>query len=143
MTGSTGRFDQTPHIREQSMTTLSDPPKGGFRLSMLINDTRYRAYTFQFIALVALIVAFGYLGSNLLSNLKAAGLNISYKFLGDPAGYDINQRLIEYSSQSTHLRAAVVGMLNRGSKPAACQVGQMSGWSALAGASLSYARGFQ
>ena len=94
------------------MTTLSDPPKGGFRLSMLINDTRYRSYTFQFIALVALIAAFGYLGSNLVSNLKAAGLNISYKFLGDPAGYDINQRLIEYTSQSSHMRAAIVGILN-------------------------------
>ena len=94
------------------MTTLSDPPSGGFRLSMLINDTRYRSYTFQFIALIALIAAFGYLGSNLLANLKAAGLNISYKFLGEPAGYDINQRLIEYSSQSSHLRAAVVGILN-------------------------------
>ena len=94
------------------MTTLSDPPKGGFRLSMLINDTRYRSYTFQFIALIALIAAFGYLGSNLVANLKAAGLNISYRFLGEPAGYDINQRLIEYTSQSTHLRAAMVGALN-------------------------------
>ena len=90
------------------MTTLSDPPKGGFRLSMLINDTRYRSYTFQFIALIALIAAFGYLGSNLIANLKAAGLNISYRFLGEPAGYDINQRLIEYTSQSTHLRAALL-----------------------------------
>jgi general L-amino acid transport system permease protein len=112
MTGQTGRFHQRQHIREQSMTTLSDPPQGGFRLSMLINDTRYRSYTFQFIALIALIVAFGYLGSNLIANLKAAGLNISYRFLGEPAGYDINQRLIEYTSQSSHMRAAVVGMLN-------------------------------
>jgi general L-amino acid transport system permease protein len=112
MTGQTGRFHQGQHIREQSMSTLSDPPKGGFRLSMLINDTRYRSYTFQFIALIALICAFGYLGSNLVSNLKAAGLNISYKFLSEPAGYDINQRLIEYTSQSTHLRAAIVGALN-------------------------------
>lgn len=94
------------------MTTLSDPPKGGFRISMLINDTRYRSYTFQFIALIALIAAFAYLGSNLVANLKAAGLNISYRFLGEPAGYDINQRLIEYTSQSTHLRAAMVGALN-------------------------------
>ncbi|MGB7318293.1 MAG: ABC transporter permease subunit [Planktotalea sp.] len=94
------------------MTTLSDPPKGGFRLSMLINDTRYRSYTFQFIALVILIAAFAYLASNLISNLNAAGLKLSYKFLSEPAGYDINQRLIEYSSQSTHLRAAVVGALN-------------------------------
>ena len=79
---------------------------------MLINDTRYRSYTFQFIALILLIAAFAYLGNNLLNNLRAAGLNISYQFLGEPAGYDINQRLIEYTSQSTHWRAAVVGVLN-------------------------------
>ena len=94
------------------MTTLTDPPRESFRLSMLLNDTRYRSYTFQFIALLVLIGFFAYLGSNLVANLKAAGLNISYQFLGDPAGYDINQRLIEYDSQSSHWRASVVGILN-------------------------------
>ncbi|WP_299723250.1 ABC transporter permease subunit [uncultured Tateyamaria sp.] len=94
------------------MTTITDPPQGAFRLSMLINDTRYRSYTFQFIALLALISAFAYLGSNLFSNLAAAGLNISYGFLGTPAGYDINQTLVEYNSQSTNARAALVGILN-------------------------------
>ncbi|MEM9580033.1 MAG: ABC transporter permease subunit [Pseudomonadota bacterium] len=94
------------------MTALTDPPKEGFRLSMLLNDTRYRSYTFQFIALLALIAAFSYLGYNLVQNLAAAGLNISYKFLGEPAGYDINQRLIEYTSQSSHWRASIVGILN-------------------------------
>ncbi len=94
------------------MTTIADPPRESFRLSMLINDTRYRSYTFQFIALLLLIVAFAYLGQNLAANLRAAGLNISYSFLGEPAGYDINQRLIEYNSQSTHWRASVVGVLN-------------------------------
>jgi general L-amino acid transport system permease protein len=53
-----------------------------------------------------------FLGWNLLQNLAAAGLDISYGFLGEPAGYDINQRLIEYDSQSTHLRASIVGVLN-------------------------------
>ena len=94
------------------MTTLADPPREGFKLSMLLNDTRYRSYTFQVIALIVLITAIGYLMSNLLANLRAAGLNISYEFLGEPAGYDINQRPIEYTSQSTHLRAAIVGILN-------------------------------
>ncbi len=94
------------------MTTMTDPPQGAFRLSMLINDTRYRSYTFQFIALIALIAAFAYLGSNLFRNLAAAGLNISYEFLGSPSGYDINQTLIDYSSQSTNARAALVGILN-------------------------------
>ncbi len=94
------------------MTSVTDPPQGSFRLSMLINDTRYRSYTFQFIALAALIAFMSYLGVNLVRNLAAAGLNISFGFLGDPAGYDINQRPIEYDSQSSHLRAAMVGILN-------------------------------
>lgn len=94
------------------MTTLSDPPQGSFKLSMLINDTRYRSYTFQALALLLLILAAGYLASNLAENLEAADLNISFEFLGHPAGYDINQRLIEYTSQSTHMRASMVGALN-------------------------------
>ena len=94
------------------MTTLSDPPRESFRLSMLINDTRYRSYTFQFIALMAVIALFAYLGSNLMYNLREAGLNISYGFLSEPSGYDINQTLIEYDSQSSHWRASVAGILN-------------------------------
>ncbi len=94
------------------MSIAQDEPGAQFRLSMLLNDTRYRGYTFQAIALLALIAFMAYLGVNLVQNLAAAGLNISYQFLGEPAGYDINQRLVEYTSQSTHWRAAVVGVLN-------------------------------
>ena len=103
MAGTTGNI---------SMTTMTDPPQESFRLSMLLNDTRYRSYTFQFIALVVLIGALAYLLSNLFANLAAAGLNISYDFLGEPAGYDVQQTLIEYTSQSSHLRAAWVGIIN-------------------------------
>ena len=84
----------------------------GFKLTDLWFDTRYRSYTFQFIALVLLIGSIAYLVSNLLANLANAGLNISWEFLGDPAGYDINQRPIEYTSQSSHMRASIVGILN-------------------------------
>lgn len=98
------------------MTTLADQPitaqSGSFKLSMLLNDTRYRSLTFQFIALVAIIAFMAFVGGNLVRNLAAAGLNISFDFLGEPAGYDINQRPIEYDSQASHGRAAVVGLLN-------------------------------
>ena len=94
------------------MTTLTDPPEGAFRLSMLLNDTRYRSYTFQGIALVLLISVVVYLANNVMTNLRDLGLNISYEFLGSPAGYDINQTLIGYDSQSTNLRAAFVGIIN-------------------------------
>jgi len=79
---------------------------------MLVNDTRYRSYTFQFIALLFLVLGMAYLGWNLVQNLAAAGLDISYQFLGEPAGYDINQTLIPYTSQSTHWQASMVGVLN-------------------------------
>jgi general L-amino acid transport system permease protein len=94
------------------MVSYNPNYKQAFRPSMLLNDKRYRSYTFQFFALFILICIVAYLGKNLVQNLAAAGLNISYNFLGTPAGYDINQRLVEYSSQSTHLRAAFVGVLN-------------------------------
>jgi len=94
------------------MTTMSDPQQGSFRLSMLLNDTRYRSYTFQFIALILLIALMAFLGINLVRNLAEAGLNISYGFLNVPAGYDINQSLIDYNSQSSNLRAAMVGIIN-------------------------------
>ena len=94
------------------MTTISDPEKESFQLSMLIYDTRFRSYTFQFIALVLLMMLLGYLGSNLMRNLADQGQNISFGFLAEPSGYDINQRPIEYDSQSSHLRASIVGVLN-------------------------------
>ena len=94
------------------MNTSELARRDKFQFSMLLNDKRYRSYTFQFFALFILICAMAYLGKNLLENLAAAGLNISYSFLGEPSGYDINQRLIEYNSQSPHLRASIVGVLN-------------------------------
>ena len=94
------------------MASITDPPRESFKLSQLLSDTRYRSYTFQFMALIALLVAFGYLLSNLFANLAAAGLNISFNFLGEPSGYDINQRPIAYDSQSTHMRASIVGVIN-------------------------------
>ena len=94
------------------MSTTADPPREQFRPSMLLNDKRYRSYTFQFIALILLILFMAFLGWNLVRNLADLGQDISYGFLGEPAGYDINQRPIPYNNQDTHLRAAFVGVLN-------------------------------
>ena len=93
-----------------SETRFTQTP--GFRPTQLLSDTRYRAYTFQFIALIAIIAAFAFIGGNLARNLAVAGLNISYDFLGTQAGYDISQRPIPYVSTDTHGRASLVGLLN-------------------------------
>ena len=94
------------------MTTITDPPKESFRLGMLIYDTRYRSATIQIFALILFLLLIGWLISNTAQNLADLGKQPSFGFLTEPAGYDINQRLIEYNSQSTHMRAAFVGLLN-------------------------------
>ncbi len=94
------------------MTTITDPPKGDFRLSMLLYDTRYRSMTLQVIAALAMALMLAYLYRNLSVNLSKAGLSISFEFLRSPAGYDINQTLIDYNSQSSNFRAAIVGIMN-------------------------------
>lgn len=94
------------------MTTITDPPREGFRLSQLIYDTRYRSMTIQTVAMILILLGLGWLINNTIQNLEALGKDFDFGFLANPAGYDINQRLIEYDSQSTHGRAAIVGILN-------------------------------
>ncbi|MEM0922496.1 MAG: ABC transporter permease subunit [Pseudomonadota bacterium] len=88
------------------------PPAESFKLSQLIYDTRYRSLTIQVFALFAFMLAVGWLVNNTISNLAALGKDFSFAFLWEPAGYDINQRLIDYDSRSPHARAAMVGILN-------------------------------
>lgn len=94
------------------MSILTDPPKEGFRLSMLIYDTRYRSATIQVVALIGFLILFGWLISNTASNLADLGKKPDFSFLFKPAGYDINQRLLDYDNQNSHFRAAIIGLLN-------------------------------
>lgn len=94
------------------MTTLTDPPKASFRLSQLIYDTRYRSATIQIVALMCFMLAAAWLINNAVTNLNALGKPISLGFLLEPASYDINQRLLDYDSRDSHLRAAFIGLLN-------------------------------
>ncbi len=94
------------------MTTLVDPPQNSFRLSQLLYDTRYRSLTIQVAALILIMLGFSWLVSNTIQNLSALGKDFDFGFLGTRAGYDINQTLIPYTSNSTHGRAALVGILN-------------------------------
>lgn len=94
------------------MTTLTDPPKEQFRLSMLLYDTRYRSATIQVIAMIGFMLLAAWIISNTIQNLEALGKPVEFGFFAEPASYDINQRLLEYDSRDSHLRAAFIGLLN-------------------------------
>ncbi|MCA2007784.1 amino acid ABC transporter permease [Tritonibacter mobilis] len=94
------------------MSTLTDPPKESFRLSMLIYDTRYRSATIQVVAMIGFMILIGSIISNTVHNLTDLGKEPSFSFLSEPAGYDINQRLLDYDNQDSHMRASLIGLLN-------------------------------
>lgn len=88
------------------------PPAPPFRPGMLIYDRRYRSLTFQVIVFILVMSLAWWLIGNTVENLSRLGKDIDFGFLFNRAGYDIPQQLIPYDSDDTHLRAAVVGLLN-------------------------------
>ena len=94
------------------MSTLTDPRKESFSVSMLIYDTRYRSTTIQIFVLVLVLMVVFWLIRNTAQNLSDLGKPIEFGFLLEPSSYDINQRLLDYSSRDTHLRASLLGLLN-------------------------------
>jgi general L-amino acid transport system permease protein len=94
------------------MTLAVDAPKGGFRISQLIYDTRYRSYTIQLIVLLLFFAALIWLLNNTVQNLAERDKDINFSFLFNRAGYDIDQQLIPYTNDSTHFRALIIGLLN-------------------------------
>lgn len=94
------------------MAMASEAPKDGFRLSMLIYDTRFRSFTIQVIVLLLVLLGIAWLVDNTIQNLAAKDKDINFGFLWNRAGYDIEQQLIPYTNDSTHGRAAIIGLLN-------------------------------
>ncbi len=79
---------------------------------MLIYDSRYRSMTIQIVALIGFLTLIGWLISNTNQNLADLGKEPSFGFMTEAAGYDINQKLLDYNSTHTHFRAAILGLLN-------------------------------
>jgi len=94
------------------MAMIDQAPPPGFKLSMLINDSRYRGYTFQTIAFIGLMCLAAVMVMNAAANLERLGKDISFDFLWQGASYDIYPKLIPFESTDTHFRAAMVGVLN-------------------------------
>ena len=97
---------------ETAVGGLRTAPAQRNALSRLWNDKEARSVIVQIIALVLICAFFASMVNNAITNLEAIGKGFSFSFLNQPASYDINQRLIEYDSRSTHFRAMQVGILN-------------------------------
>ncbi len=81
-------------------------------IGRLMTDERSRAVILQLLVLLGVLLFFAFIVSNTIANLQRVGLASGFGFLSDAAFFDINQRLIEYTSQSSFGRALIVGLLN-------------------------------
>jgi general L-amino acid transport system permease protein len=96
----------------QSQAAASGAPANSNTLLRLWNDKEARSVIFQILTVLGVFAFLGFIGTNAVANLERVGKTFSFDFLSFPASYDINQHLIAYTSQSTHFRAGLVGLLN-------------------------------
>tara|TARA_B100000123_G_scaffold11289_1_gene8440 strand:- start:15 stop:1178 length:1164 start_codon:yes stop_codon:yes gene_type:complete len=82
--------------------------------SNIWRNEKSRELIVQIIVLFFLGWFISWLVMNVNANFEALGKDISFEFLFIPAGYDINQYLIDYNNRDSHLRAGIVGLLNTG-----------------------------
>ena len=85
-----------------------------FYINKIWRNEKSREILIQVIVLILLGWFLMWLADNVSQNFKTLGKDLSFEFLTIPAGYDINQYLIPYNNRDTHLRAAIVGLLNTG-----------------------------
>jgi len=78
----------------------------------LLYDPWVRGLVFQVVLIGALVFGAWWIVGNTLENLQRSNISTGFGFLRGRAGFDISDRLIEYSSDSSYGRAIIVGLLN-------------------------------
>ena len=98
----------TTTVDQRSAAAQAEPNA----LLKLWRNKEARSVIIQIVTMALLFAFFAYIINNAVLNLQALGKTFSFDFLKEPASYDINQTLVEYTSRSTHARAMLVGVLN-------------------------------
>lgn len=71
-----------------------------------------RAWLYQIVAIVTVVIVVGYLIHNTIINLASRGITSGFGFLERSAGFGIVQHLIEYTEGDTYARVFLVGLTN-------------------------------
>ena len=91
----------------------ASPSQDRSQFRRLFYNKEVRSVFFQIVTVLGVCALIAYIGMNMLTNLEAVGKELSFSFLGAPAGYDITfQPFVSYSPTETHFRAAMVGLSN-------------------------------
>lgn len=78
-------------------------------------DEAVRGVVIQILVVAGVFALLAWMIGNVFANFGLLDKTFGFDFLWRlPANYDINLTLIEYSNRDTHLRAALVGLINTG-----------------------------
>ncbi len=80
--------------------------------SSLLYNPKLRQFIYQALTVIFVVWLVWYASSNAAQNLEKANMKASLTFLNGRAGFDIAQTPIQYSSDSTYLRALTLGLIN-------------------------------
>jgi len=78
----------------------------------LLYNPQLRQFIYQALAAIFIVWLVWYASTNAAQNLAKANMTASFTFLNGRAGFDIAQTPIQYSSDSTYLRALTLGLIN-------------------------------
>lgn len=78
----------------------------------LLRDDRFWKIIFQIVIAALVIGLYGLLFYNLNLNLQKTGLQFSFNFLNNSAGFSIGETPIAYTPQDEYTRALGIGLLN-------------------------------
>ena len=90
--------------------TAEDSPRSWARAALY--DARIRGWVFQAVVLVVLLLLTIWILHNTAANLRAANIPFGFDFLHMRAGFDISQKPIDYTLDSSHAQAFKIGQLN-------------------------------
>lgn len=75
-------------------------------------DERYLQILGQIVFIAAVLLVGYVISRNMVAGLRKQGMTLGLDFIQGTSGFDIGEKLIDYSRSSTYLRAFVVGLLN-------------------------------
>ena len=75
-------------------------------------DERFWKIAFQVVTLVAVIIVFTVLLTNLTNNLEQLGIQFGFTFLSNEAGFSIGEDLVNYQPQDAYLKVLQAGLIN-------------------------------
>jgi len=78
----------------------------------LWRDDRVWSFIFQVVIIVLVLSLYGILLYNFNRNQQQTGLNFSFKFLFDPAGFSIGESILNYAPNDPYLWGLTIGAVN-------------------------------